>query len=247
MPTDFVRACQAGLVACCLYLAILFAIVCAAVVLRPVVRDMIERFRRRGPFEKSLLICAAALAVLYGGSKPHPVENAGADEGISLVGIDADYDSTNDVTAVEVSFRGGNVTTATPVSVRNAETENWRELAKIGAAVTVDLPTNVLSFAAAGNVATNKYWWVGVDTPAVIIETVGITIERFAATSHTVQIAWTCDDPRAVLFEVQRQRYGAAAWETVCTTGAMSYVYTGFTVGETWAWRVISTYAAEGD
>ena len=146
------------------------------------------------------------------------------------------------MTAVEVSFTGHNVTTATPVSVRNDQKEYWRELEKIGATVTTDLATNILAFAVAGDVSTNKFWWVGTETPAVIIETTGITITHFAASSSSVQIMWTCDDPNATEYMIQRRRKGTKQWETVGVTTSLAFVYVGFTVGETWEWRVVSTY-----
>lgn len=186
-----------------------------------------------------------AVAIAYGGSKSHDVPNAGADAGIALVGITAEYDSTNDVTGVEVKFTAGLVTVATPVSVRNSDREQWRELVKIGATVTSDLPTNILSFAVAGNAATNRFWWVGVDTPAVIVESEGIEITYFLATAHTVTIEWRCDDPRATRFTVQRRRNGADHWESVGETDDAAFVFYGFTVGETWGWRVSATYAEE--
>ena len=84
--------------------------------------------------------------------------------------------------------------------VRNDETENWRELAKIGATVTSDLATNLLAFAVSGNAATNIYWWVGTETPAVIIETKGIEITRFSAVER-VQLA-RIDDKHVAFAEL---------------------------------------------
>lgn len=244
MWNDFLTACQAGLTACCLYMLALLLAVCAALTLAPLIREQWAKLRKMKPLEKAVGLVAVAVAIAYGGTKP--VQNAGADDGIALVGVAVEYDATNDVTAVEVSFTGHNVTTATPVSVRNDQTENWRELEKIGATVTTDLATNVLAFAVAGNVSTNTYWWVGTETPAVIIESKGIEITHFAASSRAVEIMWTCDDPNATEYVIQRRRKGAAQWETVGVTSSLAFVYVGFTVGETWEWRVSSTYT-EGE
>lgn len=241
MWSDFLTACQAGLTASCLYMLALLLAVCAALTLAPLIREQWAKLRKMKPLEKAVGLVALVVAIAYGGTKP--VQNAGADDEIALVGVAVEYDATNDVTAVEVSFTGHNVTTATPVSVRNDQAENWRELEKIGATVTTDLATNVLAFAVSGNVSTNKFWWVGTDTPAVIIETTGITITHFAASSSSVQIMWTCDDPNATEYTIQRRRKGAAQWETVGVTSSLAFVYVGFTVGETWEWRVSSTYA----
>lgn len=197
------------------------------------------------PSERLFWLACVVAATIYGGGKG--VYSAGADAGISLAGITAEYDSTNDVTAVEVSFVGNNVTTSTPVSVRNDATEQWRELEKIGATVTSDLATNILSFAVSGDVSTNRCWWVGTETPAVVIETTGITITHFVASSSFVEMVWECDDPNAEVFEVQRRHKGAATWETVGVTSSLGFLYVGFTVGETWEWRVSATYEEEGE
>ena len=238
-----IEAIQAGLAACCLFGLALLLLICAAVAIVPIAREKLAKARKLKPLEKAVALVFVAVAIAYGGTK---VRNAGADEGIALVSITADYDSTNDVTAVEVKFTGSNVTTATPVSVRDDETQNWLELEKIGATVTSDLATNLLAFAASGNVATNRFWWVGTETPAVIIETKGITITHFAASSASVQIMWTCDDPKATEFAIQRRRRTVDEWETVGLTSSLAFVYVGFTVGETWEWRVSATYA-EGE
>lgn len=244
MWSDFLTACQAGLTACCLFLLALSLVVCAALTLAPLIRERWAKLRKMKPLEKAVGLVAVAVAIAYGGTKP--AQNTGADEGIALVSIAIEYDATNDVTAVEVSFTGHNVTTATPVSVRNDQTENWRELEKIGATVTTDLATNVLAFAVSGDVSTSKFWWVGTETPAVIIESKGIEITHFAASSRAVEIMWTCDDPNATEYVIQRRRKGAAQWETVGVTSSLAFVYVGFTVGETWEWRVSSTYT-EGE
>ena len=241
-----IEAIRAGLTASCLFLFALSFVIWAALAVGPHLRDAWRSFKARKALERTVVAVGLIVAVAYGGSKPHPVPNAGADDGIALVGIDAEYDSTNDVTVVEVSFAGSNVTTTTPVSVRNAETEQWLALTKIGATVTIDLPTNILAFAVAGNVSTYRFWWVGTETPAVIVETTGIEITYFAASSSSVQIAWTCDDPNADEFVIQRRRKGEVQWETVGITSSFAFVYAGFTVGETWEWRVTSTYT-EGE
>ena len=241
MLNDFISSYQAGLTDCCLFVGLLIIAVAVGFTLAPVIRAQWARFQNLSNLTKSVALVAVAVSTVYGGMKK--VNNAGADDGIDLVSVAIGYDATNDVTAVEVSFTGHNVITATPVSVRNAETEQWRELEKIGATVTTDFATNTLAFAVAGNVSTNKFWWVGTETPAVIIETTGIMITHFAASSSSVQIMWSCDDPNVTEYMIQRRRKGTTAWETVGVTTSLAFVYVGFTVGETWEWRVISTYS----
>ena len=242
MLNEFIANYKTWLTACCIFILLMLIAICVVFTLAPLLREPLARLRKLRPIEKAFALVAVSVAIVYGSMKP--VKDAGADEGIALVSVAVEYDKTNDVTAVEVRFTGNNVTTATPVSVRNDQTENWRELDKIGAIVTTDFATNTLAFAVAGNVTTNKFWWVGTETPAVIIETTGITITHFAASSSSVQIAWTCDEPNAYEYIIQRRRKGAKdwEWETVGTTTSLAFVYVGFTVGETWEWRVITPH-----
>lgn len=217
-----------------------FAFVMAPTLAPEACRAVHEFFRTI--FKKPVLLTAIVLAAMYGGSKHTGVQNKGADEGIVLSALTTDYDSTNDVTEVIVSFSSGTVTAETPVSVRPYSDVSWTELVKSNAVVNLELSPHTLTFLVQGNVGTNAYWWVGSDTPAVIIESKGIEILYFAASSRSVQIMWSCDDPLATEFMVQRRRKDTDPWETVGVTTSTSYVYTGFTVGETWTWRVISTY-----
>ena len=237
MSNDVVEIIKSAATAISVFGAFLLFGVCLLIT----VARIIEEHKLDSKTKKALALLTIAFT-FYGGAKHGAVPNAGADAGIALVSVATEYDGTNDVTSVEVRFTGQGVTTATPVSVRNDQTELWRELEKIGAEVTTDLATNVLSFGVSGNVGTNRYWWVGTETPAVIIETKGIKIVHFAASSSSVQIMWTCDDPNATEFAVQRRRKRTAAWETVGVTTSFAYVYVGFTVGETWEWRVSATY-----
>ena len=207
-------------------------------------RSIAALLRKLGTGGKMLAVVFLLAAVIHGSTKFRPDQgNAGADEGIGLVAIIADYDPTNDVTAVSVLYMGDGVTALTPVSVRNSQQEQWRLLDKIDPAIMTDAGTNTLSFTVAGNAETNRFWWIGYDTPAVIVETTGIEITFFAASSHSVQISWTCDDPNATEFAIQRRRKRTTEWETVGITSSLAFVYVGFTVGETWEWRVSSTYA----
>lgn len=145
---------------------------------------------------------------------------------------------------MEVKYTAGPVTTSTPVSVRMSSTNEWTELEKINPTITTDLATNVLAFAVSGDVTQYPYWWVGENPPAIIIETTGITLTSFVATSKTVLLTWTCDDAKATTFSVQRRTQGGD-WETVGTVekaDLMSFTYQGFTIGVTHEWRIRTEY-----
>ena len=140
-----IEAIQAGLTASALFLFAIMIVALVAFAAAPVMKEAWTKWRKRGKLDKVVSLVAVGIAIAYGGSKSHDVPNAGADDGIALVGISAEYDSTNDVTAVNVKYTAGDVTASTPVSVRNAESEQWRALEKIDATVTtggVSTPTH---------------------------------------------------------------------------------------------------------
>ena len=248
MHSDLLQAIIGGMTIALMFLLAVCAIAWALLHIGPAVREEIASLLRKlGTGGKLLMLAMFVNAVVVGGSKFRPSDGkAGADAGMDLCYILATYDSTNDVTDIAVMFTGGSITALTPVSVRNGDDEQWRELPKIDPVIHMDGVTNTLSFAVSGNMETNRFWWVGVDTPAVIVETAGITITYFLATSQSVQIVWTCDNPNATEYAVQRRRKRTTAWETVGVTSSLAFVYMGFTVGETWEWRVTATYT-EGE
>ena len=179
-------------------------------------------------------------AWMYAANKYH-VNDFGADDDLGVVAVQAHYDSTNDLTHVRVSFTNSAVTTDTPVHVRNFEASPWTLLEKLMATVTVDMPTNYLDFAVSGNEDGRLHWWVGNDTPAVIIESTGILVTQFEARSHYVLIAWSCDDPRVTMYEVQMRLKGDGDWSTVAETADTLHVHYGFYLDRNTEWRVIST------
>lgn len=248
MHSELLQTIIGGLTVSMMFLLAVCVIALTLLQIGPEVRrGIVEFMRKLGKGGKVLAIAAFLTAVIYGGSKFRPsMGNAGSDEGLNLIQILANYDSTNDVTEISVMFTGSGITALTPVSVRNNQQEQWLELDKTDPILINDSTTNTLSFTVSGDAEAYCFWWVGSDTPAVIVETTGITITWFQATSQSVQISWTCDDPRATEFAVQRKRKRSAVWETVGVTTSLAYIYMGFTVGETWEWRVTATYT-EGE
>ena len=206
-------------------------------------------FKRLGSIN-SIIICLFVIpAIIYGGSKRKPVQHPGGDEDLRVVGIYAS--ATNDVTEagvtntwteIDVDFIGTGVTIDTKVHVRMSETNEWTELTKIEPTILVDLQTNNLHFCANGDLTKYPWWWVGDDTPGIHVETVGITIVSFIASSHSVAIEWTCEDPKATEFEVQVMDGASKNWVTLLKTQDRSVAIQGFFIDRTTRWRIISTY-----
>jgi len=207
--------------------------------------DAVRRWLHLDGFGKVVVAFCFCWLWRYAATKQSHVSHPGSDEGITLADITVEYSTNTLQTAAEVKWTDGTVTTATPVHVRMSNTNEWAELSKINPTITTDLPTNVLSFSVSGDVTGYPYWWVGSNPPAVIIETIGIKLTSFLATSSSVSLSWTCDDQKALTFTVQRKLTSDANWQTVGTVekaSAMSFTFQGFTVDKTWAWRIRTEY-----
>ena len=202
---------------------------------------------------KIVLGLGLVIFTLHGGMKrPGWRENAGADKEIDFVGITAnavdvvdDAGVTNVITEVEVFFHGLNVTADTAVSVRMSETNSWTELEKIDPVLNYDALTNSLAFTVSNDVTPYKYWWVGDDTPAIVVETKGIEVQSFLATSKFIDIVFTCDDPKATTFYLQTRKYGSTAWTSVASmerAELMHFHFEGFYIGESREWRIYTEY-----
>jgi len=214
--------------------------------------DIYYRWLHLDGFGRWGAVAAIAVMTMYGGAKHGPVANAGADDGIGLVGIYTDTTNivvsasvTNVYTLVEVKWTNGTVTASTPVQVRNTNREAWTPLTKINPVVITGLATNLMSFAVSTNVQSYTFWWVGVDTPPIYVEDKNIVLTAFVATSTSIHLQWTCEDPLAVDFYVQTREKDTDPWTTVghVTRGdVMSADITGFYIGKTRQWRIMSSY-----
>lgn len=202
---------------------------------------------------KIILGLGLVVFTLHGGMKrPGWRDNAGADKHIDLIGIVAnkvdnidDAGSTNTITEVEVLFRSNNVTIETPVQVRMSPTNSWTELEKIEPTIVTDSITNTLAFVVVDDVTNYKYWWVGDDTPAITVETKGIEVKSFVATSKFIDIVFSCDDEKATTFYLQTRKLGSTAWQSVASVGrgeVMRFHHEGFLIGESREWRIYTEY-----
>lgn len=208
--------------------------------------------RLREFFGVGLIFAGVAVGFIYVGSTKH-VTNAGADSGISLAYIDV---ATNDVpdTVVTVAYTNG-VTASTPVWVRDKVTDRWTELEKNDASIASSNGVNYLTFTVPGtNYLQSTYWWVGSDTPPVVVESSGIEIVSFVCTSRRCDVSFTCSDPNCTAFKLQDSDDGEE-WHDAAeiqAPGAFNPATvhqisaSGFFVGRTRYWRVFSSYRAGG-
>ena len=246
--SEFVHQYQSILLSVCLFSLALCLSFLFLFAVAPMAWDAVRRFLSQPAIERILIGTVIVGFVHYGATKGiGRVQNEGADDGLQVVGVyagatnivDAVSGMTNLYTAVEVWYLGSGVTTSTPVSVRDAIDEDWTELEKNDAGYGTEGTTNKITFIAAGDYASKRFWWIGTDTPAKIVESVGITITEFTVASKFVRISWTCDTPGIDTFTVQMRLAGTQAWESVATTSDTTFVYMGFTCDRTWEWRIV--------
>lgn len=245
--SEFVQQFQSVLLAVCGFAlaACLFCLFLFAVA--PSAWDAVRRFMSLSAIQRILLAIVVVGFAHYGATKGNRVQDEGADDGLQVVGVyagitnivDGVSGETNRYTAVEVWYFGSGVTTSTPVSVRDAIDEDWTELTKTDASYGTEGTTNKMTFIAAGDYVRKRFWWIGTDTPAKVVESVGITITEFIVASEFVKISWTCDTPGISTFTVQRRIAGTQEWESVATTSENTFIYIGFTVDRTWEWRIV--------
>lgn len=214
-----------------------------------VARDIFGKFKRLGLINSLIIACIVIPIIMYGGSKKTPVKHPGGDVGLQVVGIYADLTNevvevgiTNTYTDVTVEFLGTIVAQTTPVWVRMSETNEWTELVKMNPTIYYDGVTNHLDFGVSGDVKVYPWWWVGDDTPAIHIETTGITITYFLASSQSIAVTWECKYPRATTFVVQYRNGPQDEWHTVLETEAKNALISGFFINRTTQWRISSTY-----
>lgn len=215
-------------------------------------RSIFGKFKRLCLINSLIVIALLVPIIMYGGSKQKRVDHDGADQGIQFHGVYVSLTNevvsasvTNTLTDIEVRFAGTGITTATEVSVRMSETNEWETLVKRDPYITQGT-TNVLHFLSAGDLMRYPYWWVGVDKPAIHVETTGIEITSFLAGSHSVSITWTCENPKATVFTVQFRNGTSGEWITLTNTPNKSISVSGFFINRMTQWRIISTYM-DGD
>lgn len=217
-------------------------------------RRLVRFLKTLPPFARVVVVTGLVIFTIHGGTK---VSNPGHDDDIDLAGIfveavheEVSSGVTNTYTEIDVRFTGSNVDESTAVSVRLSSTNEWTELVKIDPVLlNSDSVTNSLLFRVEGDVTRHPQWWVGDDKPAIVVETQGIVITDFTATSKSVGVRFTCDDEKATIFHLQTRRLGSLTWQTVASVergDEMMMYYEGFTIGESREWRVMTEYT-EGD
>lgn len=233
-----------------------FAVLCATGALR----DLIAKWTRLGRVDKAFIILAAAFMTLTGATKGinwSRVYEGGADTGISLVGIYTGISNevvtaggvttTNEIPMVMYMWTGSGASQNTKVSYRFSDTNYWKAVTKTRIETGAEGVTNWVMFATAQNLSNFRYWWLGEDTPAVVITTIGIDITGFSAHGSGVTISWTCEDPRATTFKVLRKLTTDNSWIECGTTYEHTYVVNGFFLDKEWQWCVTSDFLEDGE
>lgn len=225
-----------------------------------VVRDLVAKWTRMGRFDKAFVIVALAFMTLTGATKGinwSRVYEGGADTGIALVGIYTGISNevvvvegvttTNQIPMVMYMWTGSGASQNTKVSYRFSDTNYWTAVTKTQVETGTVGSTNYVMFATASDLSNFRYWWLGEDTPAVVITTSGIDLTGFAAHGSGVTLTWTCEDPRATTFKVWRKLPTEQEWIECGTTYEHTYVVNGFFLDKEWQWRVTSDFLEDGE
>lgn len=251
----------------CAYLSLAgLAVLVAVVVFRkfaPLWEEIWRKWLHLDGFGRVIVVVGFCLATMYGGSKGFwgRVQHDGGDDILTVTGIYTAVSNvvdtsvtpavTNHVPMVRVEWLGNGGTAYTPVSIRESETNEWKEIVKLDPVVSIEGVTNVLQFVAETNYANVAYWWFGVDKPAIVVTEEGIEIREFWVTTRKVHLAWVCGETEATSFVIRRREQGNADWEDVAAVPAQYGVvnsWTGhlFTVDKTYDW-MIQTTIQEGE
>lgn len=225
---------------------------------RVIVPAFARLFATFGKGRSARVAMAVTLAVLcHAGATKNILGKTGADEGVVLaaveaevVGVEVSPGVTNFHTDVSVGYTGGTLSEDTPFLGRDTDEDPWSEMPKYDVSFLHDAVTNWMFFTVSGTGPIDyRQVWLGNDPPDIHVVTEGVKLEYLLVTPRSVAIAWSCDDERCVRFDIHRRkvdrnRRPLSDWETVVSgVEDTAWVWEGvFTVGESWEYRVSSTY-----
>ena len=223
--------------------------VCGGIALvRGMTRRMVDVWKRIGWTQGAILIAAAVLGTIYGGSKMEIKPRSSADDGITLQAVIAI--NTNGVTRISATSTGAS---AQPMYYRDSISNNWT-------LATADGFTHVYS-GAVGGLYSNAWskaeeeftpkamYWFGDNPPPVeIVVADGIFLDAWRGTGQGVEVDWhIADDVQIaegsmVILEYGKgtAAFGTAAEQQLSPEGGRSGTMRvqGWFVGFVTRWRL---------
>ena len=169
--------------------------VCGGIALvRGTTRRMIEVWKRIGWTRSAILIAAAVLGTIYGGSKVEIKPRSSADEGITLQAVIAI--NTNGVTRIAATSTGAS---AQPMYYRDSTTNNWTLATADGftheySGMVGGIYSNAWSRAEEEFTPKAMYWFGDNPPPVEIIATDGIFLDAWRGTGRGVEVDWHIAD-----------------------------------------------------
>ena len=223
--------------------------VCGGIVLaRGTTRRMVEICKRLGLTQSAILIAAAVLGTIYGGSKMEIKPRCAADEGITLQAVIAI--NTNGVTRISATSTGAS---AQPMYYRDSISNNWTLATADGFthefSGTVDGAYSNAWARAEEEFAPMAMYWFGDNPPPVeIVVADGIFLDAWRGTGQGVEVDWhiaddvqIADGTMVILeYSAGTATFGTAAEQQLSPGGGRSgtMAVQGWFVGYATRWRL---------
>jgi hypothetical protein len=223
--------------------------VCGGIALvKGTTRRMVDVWKRIGWTQSSILIAAAVLGTIYGGSKMEIKPRSSADEGITLQTVIAI--NTNGVTRISATSTGAS---AQPMYYRDSTTNNWTLATADGftheySGMVGGIYSNAWSRAEEEFTPKAMYWFGDNPPPVEIIATDGIFLDAWRGTGRGVEVDWHIADDVEIAdgsTVILEYAAGNAAFETAAEqqlspgggrSGTMAVQ--GWFVGHATRWRL---------
>lgn len=175
-------------------LGILLTVCSGITLIKGTTRRMIDVWKRIGWTQSAILIAAAVLGTIYGGSKMEIKPRSSADDGITLQAVIAI--NTNGVTRISATSTGAS---AQPMYYRDSISNNWTLATADGflheySGTVNGIYSNAWSRAEEEFTPKAMYWFGDNPPPVEIIVADGIFLDAWRGTGRGVEVDWHIAD-----------------------------------------------------
>lgn len=250
---------QQVLMGCCIVALVAIAAALLAVGVSLGWHRLVGEWLKGDKFGRIVALVAFCGIAYYGATKQdwRRVPHDGADDDIGIVGVFTCISNdvqevggvavTNEIPLVMVAYTNGTVTSATEISYRESDTNDWTGVVAVDSWHETDGTINMFVMTVSEDMSSHRYWWVGSNKPATIITSSDIVVTLYRETADYVRFEWTCTQPLATEFIIWNKETTETEWHFVATTGNKYIQLDGFYVGKNRDWKISSTYMEDGE